>query len=233
MTTTQTASLPQPRRAFSGSPGDVLRLDDGLEVRVHARALLPTRHGDFEMVAFRNNKDGKDHVALVAGDVVNAESVPLRVHSECLTGDVFGSIKCDCRAQLERAIDQLAEAPPGVILYMRQEGRGIGLANKIKAYSLQDLGFDTVEANLHIGFDDDLREYDIAAAMVHLLGIRSVELMTNNPRKLDGLRKGGVTITRRNPIETEPTSENLFYLRTKKERSGHLLEIDPSADRRS
>lgn len=211
---------------FTGEPGDVLRFSSGLEVTVHARANLPTRHGAFEMVAFRNNKDGKDHVALVKGDVVGKRAVPLRVHSECLTGDVFGSIKCDCRAQLERAIDSIAAEDCGVILYMRQEGRGIGLANKIKAYSLQDLGFDTVEANLHIGFDDDLREYDVASAMVHLLGISSIELLTNNPRKIGGLKQYGVSVVKRSPIETEPTDENLFYLKTKAAKSGHLLDID-------
>lgn len=208
---------------FYGVVGDRVEFDSGLRVEIVARAKLPTRHGDFEMVAFSNNRDGKDHVALVHGDVVGRESVVTRLHSECLTGDVFGSIKCDCRAQLELAIDTVGEADRGVILYLRQEGRGIGLANKIKAYSLQDRGFDTVEANHHLGFDDDLRTYDIAAAMVHLLGIRSVEVFTNNPNKIDGLRSNGVLVTRRQPSETEPTEQNRFYLATKKRKSGHLL----------
>lgn len=211
---------------YTGVPGDVIRFESGLEVSVHARAKLPTTYGHFEMVAYRNNLDGKDHVAWIHGDVVGKTDVPLRVHSECLTGDVFGSIKCDCRAQLERAMETIAQEECGVILYLRQEGRGIGLANKIKAYSLQDLGFDTVEANQHIGFDDDLREYDVAAAMVRLLGICSIELLTNNPKKIAGLKENGVTISRRSPIQTAPTPENLLYLKTKAAKSGHILDFD-------
>lgn len=211
---------------FTGEPGDTIEFASGLEVTVHARARLPTRHGDFEMVAFSNNQDGKDHVALVKGDVVGRQAVPVRVHSECLTGDVFSSIKCDCRAQLEAGIERIAERGFGAVLYMRQEGRGIGLANKIKAYSLQDLGFDTVEANKHLGFDDDLREYDIAAAMIHLLGIQSIVLHTNNPKKVEGLESSGISIARRRAIETSPTDENLFYLQTKVAKSGHLIDLD-------
>lgn len=211
-------------RIFEGRPGDRVSMPSGLVVEVVARANLPTEHGDFEMVAFRNNADGKDHVAFVRGDLVGAERVPTRVHSECLTGDVFGSIKCDCRAQLQAAIDAVAQLECGVILYMRQEGRGIGLANKIRAYSLQDRGFDTVEANHHLGFDDDLRTYDVSAAMVHLLGIESVVLFTNNPKKVAGLRDGGVLVEQRQPIITEPTLHNRFYLQTKKLKSGHLFD---------
>lgn len=226
MTSVQPSNRPKSYADYSGSPGDVIRFASGLEVSVHARAKLPTTYGHFEMVAFQNNMDGKDHVAWVHGDVNGGHEVPLRVHSECLTGDVFGSIKCDCRAQLESAMESIAEEPCGVILYLRQEGRGIGLANKIKAYSLQDLGFDTVEANQHIGFDDDLREYDIAAAMVHLLGIRSIELLTNNPKKIKGLEENGVVVARRAAIQTEPTAENVRYLRTKAAKSGHILDFD-------
>lgn len=211
---------------FTGEPGDTIEFASGLIVSVEARAKLPTRHGDFEMVAFSNNKDGQDHVALVRGDIAGRQNVPLRVHSECVTGDVFGSIKCDCRAQLEEGIRRISERNFGAILYMRQEGRGIGLTNKIKAYSLQDLGFDTVEANKHLGFDDDLREYDVAAAMIHLLGIPSIVLHTNNPRKVKGLKENGISINARKAIETEPTDKNLFYLQTKAEKSGHLLELD-------
>ncbi len=210
---------------WRGEPGDAIEFASGLEVSVFARAQLPTRHGQFEIVAFHNNHDAKDHVAFVKGDVVRGEGVRLRVHSECLTGDVFGSIKCDCRAQLDRAIDELANHESGVILYMRQEGRGIGLANKIKAYSLQDQGLDTVEANLHLGFDDDLREYDVAAAMVHLLGIESIELMTNNPKKVLGLKRHGVNVRDRRAIRTAPTDYNVDYLRTKQAKSGHLLDF--------
>lgn len=219
------AELALSMEAFTGSPGQQLRTRDGLEVEIFARAHLPTRNGEFDMVAFRNNKDGKEHVALVKGDVAGRLLVPTRVHSECLTGDVFGSLKCDCRAQLELAIETVAALPYGVILYMRQEGRGIGLANKIKAYSLQDQGFDTVEANQHLGFDDDLREYDVAGAMVHLLGIRSIELITNNPRKIEGMRDANVLVEARTPSVTPPNRHNEFYLRTKSQKSGHLLKI--------
>jgi len=219
------AQLAPSMETFTGTPGERLRLPSGLEVEVFARAKLPTRHGDFEMVAFRNNKDGKDHVALIHGDVAGKSGVATRIHSECLTGDVFGSLKCDCREQLELAIDTIAELPAGIILYMRQEGRGIGLANKIKAYSLQERGFDTVEANQHLGFDDDLRTYDVAAAMLHLLGVRSVRLLTNNPNKIEGLRSGWVNVENRSAIETAPNRHNEFYLLTKKRKSGHLIGL--------
>ena len=217
------AELAIDRPVFRGQPGDRVSFASGLQVEIVARAQLPTQHGHFEMIAFENNQDGKDHVVFVKGDVVGQRAVPMRVHSECLTGDVFGSIKCDCRAQLEAAIESIAAEECGMIAYMRQEGRGIGLANKIRAYSLQDRGFDTVEANLHLGFDDDLRRYDIAAAMVHLMGVESVHLMTNNPRKLAGLRDHGVLVEARSAIETEPTEFNRFYLLTKKQKSGHLI----------
>lgn len=221
---------PSPRKEtstkYTGTPGDVLCFESGLEVSVYARASLPTRLGNFEMIAFRNNFDGKEHVAWVHGDVVGKKDVPIRLHSECLTGDVFGSIKCDCRAQLERAMETIATHPCGAVLYLRQEGRGIGLANKIKAYSLQDLGFDTVEANRHIGFDDDLRRYDVAAAMVRLMGMDSVDVMTNNPKKVQGLIDHGVNVARRSPIQTTPTAENVDYLKTKATKSGHLLDFD-------
>lgn len=211
---------------FTGEPGDTIEFASGLTVSVSARAKLPTRHGEFEIVAFTNSRDNKDHVALIKGDVVGRQSMPVRVHSECLTGDVFGSIKCDCRAQLEKGIDRIANLGIGAILYMRQEGRGIGLANKIKAYSLQDMGFDTVEANNHLGFDDDLRQYDIAAAMIHLLGIQSIILHTNNPKKVRGLEDAGISIVDRKPIETTPTDKNRFYLQTKATKSGHILNFD-------
>lgn len=226
MTIAPNSSIEGREEGYTGQPGDVIRFTSGLEVAVHARAKLPTKFGNYEMVAFRNNEDGRDHVAWIHGDIVGRNDVPVRVHSECLTGDVFGSIKCDCRAQLERAITSIGAGECGVILYLRQEGRGIGLANKIKAYSLQDLGFDTVEANLHLGFDDDLRTYDIAAAMLHLLGVASITLLTNNPNKVEGLRRHGVKIARRAPIQTEPTPENLRYLQTKAAKSGHMLDFE-------
>ncbi|OIP30789.1 MAG: GTP cyclohydrolase II [Deltaproteobacteria bacterium CG2_30_63_29] len=196
-----------------------------LSVEIVAEAKLPTRYGHFRIVAFRNNKDHKDHVALIHGDVNGAENVPTRLHSECLTGDVFGSLRCDCRQQLEVALEQLGDLECGLILYMRQEGRGIGLANKIAAYALQDTGLDTVEANYHLGFDDDLREYDVAARMFDLLGVESVNLMTNNPKKIVGLEENGVTVCARTPILVPANPHNQRYLTTKKKKSGHLLGL--------
>ena len=200
-----------------------LEASDELDVRLFASANLPTKYGQFRAVAFKNNRDFKDHVALVRGDLEGAEAVPTRIHSECLTGDVFGSLKCDCGEQLERALEEIAESDRGILLYMRQEGRGIGLANKIKAYSLQDEGLDTVEANLHLGFDDDMRSYDIAAEMLRLLGPRSVQLITNNPRKIRGLAQNGILVVDRLPIRVLPNPHNVHYLETKKRKSGHIL----------
>ena len=197
--------------------------DDGLVVEHFATANLPTQWGHFRIVAFTNNRDGKDHIAIVKGDVAQQERVLCRIHSECLTGDVFGSLKCDCGPQLELALQQLEEAGQGIILYMRQEGRGIGLANKIKAYHLQDQGMDTVEANEHLGFDDDLRDYDIAAEMLRILGPQSIVLMTNNPRKLEGLRGADIPIDERVPLKITPNPHNKRYLNTKRDKSGHLL----------
>lgn len=194
-------------------------------VTLHAEAKLPTRWGEFRIFAFKNTIDHKEHVAIVRGELHGARAVHTRVHSECLTGDVFGSLKCDCRDQLEKALATIATLETGLILYMRQEGRGIGLANKIAAYSLQDAGMDTVEANEHLGFDDDLREYDVAAGMLKLLGPASIELMTNNPSKVYGLERRGIVVASRLPIVTPPNEHNLFYLKTKREKSGHLLAI--------
>lgn len=196
---------------------------DELEVVRVATANLPTRHGPFKIVAFKNNRDFKDHVALIHGDIEGATNVPTRIHSECMTGDVFGSLKCDCGEQLERALDDIQAQDNGILLYMRQEGRGIGLANKIKAYSLQDEGLDTVEANLHLGFDDDMRDYEIAAEMLRILGPDSISLITNNPRKINGLTENGIDVSNRQPIRIVPNPHNLDYLETKKEKSGHLL----------
>ncbi len=188
-----------------------------------ATANLPTQYGHFRIWAFTSNLNGKEHVALVCGDVDGAEDVLTRVHSECVTGDVFASLKCDCGEQLHQAMQDIVAAGRGVLLYMRQEGRGIGLANKIKAYSLQDQGMDTVEANLHLGFDDDMREYDVAGRMIELLGIKSVTLMTNNPKKVDGLEAAGVIVSDRIPIKILANPFNTNYLNVKKNKSGHLL----------
>jgi GTP cyclohydrolase II len=191
-------------------------------VRLAAEARLPSRHGMFQVVAF-DSADGKEHGAIIKGDVRGAEGVPLRVHSECFTGDVMGSLKCDCRDQLEAALDFVGEQEVGAVLYLRQEGRGIGLANKIRAYALQDAGLDTVQANHALGFDDDERRYDIAAQMIEELGIRSIRLITNNPNKIEGLRQLGVDVIGRIPLVVESNRFNAFYLDTKKAKSGHML----------
>ena len=187
---------------------------------------LPTHRGLFRIVVFRDRRDGKEHVAMVRGDVRDVEGVPVRIHSECLTSEIFGSLRCDCRAQLDRALDFMAQQGTGVMLYLRQEGRGIGLGNKIKAYALQqEQGLDTVEANLKLGFPDDLRRYDVAGEMLRSLGVKSVELITNNPLKIAGLVDEGVPVRRRIPSRTLTNPLNVDYLKTKRDRSGHLIEF--------
>lgn len=192
-------------------------------VRIVAAAHLPSRFGDFHVVGFSNNRDGKDHAAFVHGDVVGMEDVPIRMHSECLTGDAIGSLRCDCRDQLEAALTALGKMERGILLYLRQEGRGIGLTNKIRAYQLQDQGLDTVEANHALGFRDDERDYSVAAHMIKSLRVKSVALMTNNPNKLRGLEEMGVAISRRIPHIMEANPHNAAYLRTKQLKSGHML----------
>jgi GTP cyclohydrolase II len=198
-------------------------LADGTRVWIHARARLPTAFGTFEAVAFRSTRDEADHLALVRGRLDTAEAVPVRIHSECLTGDVLSSLRCDCQAQLRAAQAELGRSAAAVLLYMRQEGRGIGLANKIAAYALQDEGLDTVDANRHLGFDDDLRTYDVAAAMLRLLGAPRICLYTNNPRKITGLEDEGIDVALRRPLQVGARPENALYLATKRDRSGHLL----------
>ena len=192
-------------------------------VRIAGIADLPSRFGDFHVVAFYNNRDDKEHAAFVRGDVTGLEDVPVRVHSECLTGDAIGSLRCDCRDQLEASLKQLGTMEHGVLLYMRQEGRGIGLVNKIRAYGLQDHGYDTVEANEELGFRDDEREYSSAAHMLNSLHVKSVQLMTNNPRKIENLTQHGIVVTQRIPLVIPPNPFNKFYLETKAEKSGHLM----------
>jgi GTP cyclohydrolase II len=199
---------------------------DKVCVKIASVADLPSRFGKFHVVAFWNNRDGKEHAAFVHGDVCNIENVPVRLHSECLTGDAIGSLRCDCRDQLETALSALGKMDNGILLYLRQEGRGIGFINKIRAYGLQDHGYDTVEANLALGFRDDERDYAIAAHMLQSLKVKSIRLMTNNPRKLAGLTALGVQITDRIPLIIPPNPYNEFYLRTKATKSGHLLDTD-------
>ena len=194
-------------------------------LEIFAQAELPTQFGDFRIVAFCRGAQRIDDVALGRGNVENASNVPTRLHSECLTGDVFHSLRCDCRQQLEAAQRHFAELPQAIILYMRQEGRGIGLANKVAAYRLQEQGYDTVDANVHLGFDDDLRSYDLAAAMIQALKVQSIDLYTNNPRKIEGLEQCGIRVVGREPIIIEPNAYNDRYLRTKQTRSGHLLNF--------
>lgn len=195
-------------------------------VKVVAAAELPTRFGRFRVVAFYNNRDGKEHVALVHGDVLGRADVITRLHSECLTGDALGSLRCDCRDQLAVALSRIAQEPCGVLLYLRQEGRGIGLLNKIKAYSLQDGGLDTVDANLALGFRDDERDYAVAAHMLASLTVRSVRLLTNNPRKVEELVRYGIPVSHRIPHVIPANEYNRFYLETKAHRSGHLIDFE-------
>jgi len=188
-----------------------------------ARAHLPTTHGDFDIVGFYEPSTGKEHTAIVKGDVSGRRDIPLRVHSQCHTGDVMGSLRCDCQAQLEAALEFIGKQEAGVVLYLIQEGRGIGLLNKIKAYQLQDLGLDTIEANVYLGFEPDARRYAVAARMIGLLGLESIALMTNNPEKIQGLEREGVTVTRRIPVVIPENPHSKSYLETKKKHMGHLF----------
>ena len=195
-------------------------------IRRAAAAMIPTLFGgQFKIVVYENDVDDMKHVALVKGDIGPEDEVLVRVHSECLTGDVFGSERCDCGHQLHRAMEMVDEAGKGIIVYMHQEGRGIGLVNKIKAYELQERGKDTVEANISLGFKADLRDYGIGAQILADLGVKKMKLMTNNPKKIVGLEGYGLTVTERVPIEIKPSESNIKYLKTKKKKMGHLLEI--------
>jgi len=192
-------------------------------VRREIEIALPTRYGQFRLVAYSTTVDQALHLALVKGDITREATVLVRVHSECMTGDVFHSLRCDCGEQMEAALAALETRGSGVFLYMRQEGRGIGLLNKLKAYSLQEAGSDTVEANRQLGFPDDLREYGIGAQILHDLGVGRMALLTNNPRKIVGLNSNGLEVTERIPLEVAPNGRNIEYLRTKKSKLGNLL----------
>ena len=186
-----------------------------------AQTKLPTEHGVFDVRVY--NHKGKEHLLISMGDIVGVDVLPIRVHSECLTGEVLGSLKCDCKPQLHAALDEVARRGFGAVLYLRQEGRGIGLGNKIRAYRLQEDGVDTVDANRHLGFGDDLRTYEMAAQMLLGISVHTVQLMTNNPAKIEGLEKHGIRVMGRIPIAVGENPVNADYLQTKRDRMGHLL----------
>ena len=194
-------------------------------MKIEVEANMPTDSGTFRMFGFENNIDGKEHIALVKGDVSGKEGVPVRIHSECFTGDILGSLRCDCGSQLKTAMRRIEKQGLGIVLYLRQEGRGIGLLNKLRAYNLQENGMDTLDANLHLGFGADMRDYAVAVQMLKALGVKSVKLLTNNPLKIEGLKEYGVEVIEREEIEIEHNKVNRRYLKTKKDRMGHLLKI--------
>jgi 3,4-dihydroxy 2-butanone 4-phosphate synthase/GTP cyclohydrolase II len=209
------------------SVADIIAYRMRTESFVHkaAETILPTPFGEFKAMAFVNDIDSYEHLVLVKGEIDPEKEILVRVHSQCLTGDVFGSFRCDCGAQLQKALEMVQKEGLGVILYLQQEGRGIGLANKIRAYALQDKGRDTVEANMELGFEPDLRNYGVGAQILASLGVKRMRLMTNNPKKIIGLEGYGLEVVGRVPLETEPTPENLRYLVTKCQKLGHLLNL--------
>jgi len=234
------ARLPELARVAAEHDMKLISIADLIEYRRRrevlvtklAAATIPTPYGEFRSYAYESTVDGRTHVALVLGEIGDGRGVLTRVHSECLTGDVFGSLRCDCGAQLERAMAMIGDHGRGVVLYVRgHEGRAIGLTHKLRAYELQDLGRDTVEANLELGFRADQREYGIGAQILVDLGVRTMRLLTNNPDKRAGLEGYGLSIEERIPIETQATPQNVNYLRAKREKMGHLLDGLPAEDR--
>ncbi|MBV6404394.1 MAG: Riboflavin biosynthesis protein RibBA [Flavobacteriales bacterium] len=231
------ARLPELRRMADSFGLKLVSIADLVAYRMRTESLverqvevqLPTAHGDFTLHAFRQTNTGEEHLALVKGSWRPDEPVLVRVHSSCVTGDIFGSCRCDCGPQLHRAMEMIDAAGKGVIVYMQQEGRGIGLLNKLKAYKLQEEGADTVEANLMLGFDMDARDYGVGAQVLHALGVRRMRLLTNNPRKRTGLIGYGLEITENVPIEIDANPHNERYLRTKKNKLGHLLRLGDRA----
>lgn len=199
-------------------------------VKVIAVADLPSRFGEFQVVAFWNQMDRRDHAAFVHGDIFEKEKVLVRIHSECLTGDAIGSLRCDCRDQLIASLEKVGKCDAGIVLYLRQEGRGIGFANKIRAYQLQDQGYDTVEANHALGFRADERDYGLAAHILGSLHVQSIEIMTNNPAKIEDLRRHGVEIVGRIPLVIPPNPADRRYLETKQRKMGHLIDFEQFDD---
>ena len=197
-----------------------------LHIERKVKARIPTNEGEFELHLYHNSQDDKEHLALVHGDVKNKSQVLVRVHSECFTGDVLGSQRCDCGEQLHYSMQKISKAGKGILIYMRQEGRGIGLLDKLRAYNLQDEGYDTVDANLLLGHQEDEREYSIAACILRDLAVRSVQILTNNPGKIKHLRQLGIKVTSRVPVEPTINNENAGYLFTKAQRMNHILNLD-------
>lgn len=197
------------------------------EVTRMTRTRIPTEYGDFQLCFYTNTLDNKEHLAFFMGDITDAGSVLVRVHSECFTGDVLGSRRCDCGEQLDRSMAMVANAGVGVILYMRQEGRGIGLLDKLRAYDLQDQGYDTVDANLMLGHEADERDYSLAALILEDLGVESARLITNNPAKINALEAAGISVSERVPLTVAANNDNAEYLLTKAQRMEHLLPINP------